>query len=549
MTMSATNRRFTALLSLVLSVCVLSIAWVMLSPSAYAETSQEQTQLVDGDVVKTATNPDVYILKITSSGAKYKRLIINPDIFESYGHLRWENIKTISPTVMDEYKTSTLVRSVVDGILYELFPEGDGGTKRIFLSDTYDADSVFSINQQEVLLYATVDNTPTTPPTTSPSSQHGVPSVSMATPTGLNLTLSGTDIILSWNAVSGATEYVLAYCGGTISCNDPTKITVPGATTYTLAMEQFGILYSFSIYARSASAFSLWSDWLSIGVRPEPPVTLETPTNVRAVRSENQANLSWDLVVGATEYVVLYCGGDVSCNSPQEAVVSRPEYTVPLATSYAQYSFSVLARTDNRFSSWSPWVSLTTVDTQQPVGSFDTPTGFVATVSGTHASLSWNAVNTATGYVIAYCGGSIDCSAPRKVSTEATTYRVPLSQYNAVYSFAVLARRVNTFSAYTNWVRVVSPARSEVLDAPSNLNVTVAGTNVVLSWSTVSGAKDYVIAYCGGSILCSSPQTLSVSGSTYVFPLTSTGVQYSFAVLARNDGVLSPYTDWVRVNT
>ena len=58
---------------------------------------------------------DIYIVKITGSKL-FKRLILNPTIFESYGHLRWEDVISVSPQTLNQYRTSDLVR--------EVYPDG-----------------------------------------------------------------------------------------------------------------------------------------------------------------------------------------------------------------------------------------------------------------------------------------------------------------------------------------------------------------------------------------------------------------------------------------
>lgn len=100
----------------------------------------------EGAIVKTANNPDVYIVKYLN-GKSYKRLVLNPQVFQSYGHLKWENLLTIDQTTMDSFLTSDLVR--VDGQtqIYRLTPNGDSGSK-ILVGDTalLDGDSVYTIN-------------------------------------------------------------------------------------------------------------------------------------------------------------------------------------------------------------------------------------------------------------------------------------------------------------------------------------------------------------------------------------------------------------------
>ncbi len=71
--------------------------------------------IIDGDLIRPQGGIDVYIVKIipsTSSGQaaeKFKRLVLNPEIFNQYGHLKWENIKDVNQTIVDNYKTSDLV--------------------------------------------------------------------------------------------------------------------------------------------------------------------------------------------------------------------------------------------------------------------------------------------------------------------------------------------------------------------------------------------------------------------------------------------------------
>lgn len=107
----------------------------------------------EGAIVKTADNPDVYIIKHIG-GKDYKRLILNPQVFRSYGHLRWENLITIDQASMDSFLTSELVR--VDGTdaIYRLAPDGDSGSK-LLVEDTngLDLGSVYTINETDFQNY------------------------------------------------------------------------------------------------------------------------------------------------------------------------------------------------------------------------------------------------------------------------------------------------------------------------------------------------------------------------------------------------------------
>ena len=75
--------------------------------------------IVDGDLITTSASFDIYIVKLKND-KKFKRLILNPDIFNSYGHLEWGNVKTVSQEVQDAYTTATLVIEVnPDGSVFD----------------------------------------------------------------------------------------------------------------------------------------------------------------------------------------------------------------------------------------------------------------------------------------------------------------------------------------------------------------------------------------------------------------------------------------------
>jgi hypothetical protein len=110
------------------------------------KTTSSFLALNEGDIVKTIDNPDVYIIKYKNQ-KQYKRLILSPSVFNSYGHLKWSNLKIVSQSQLDSYTTSSLVRETTDPAIYELFPDGDKGERRVLdTTKPYDTDSVYEIN-------------------------------------------------------------------------------------------------------------------------------------------------------------------------------------------------------------------------------------------------------------------------------------------------------------------------------------------------------------------------------------------------------------------
>jgi len=124
------------------------------------------TNIVDGDIIqcKSCSNPfAVYIVKIVG-GTKYIRHIVSLEIFNHYGHLKWENLKQVDS--LNNYSLSGWVR-VNTGTngnagptdkVYEI--NGDqtkhwiNMTAEQFLSHGGSENAIYSVNQGELNLYA-----------------------------------------------------------------------------------------------------------------------------------------------------------------------------------------------------------------------------------------------------------------------------------------------------------------------------------------------------------------------------------------------------------
>jgi len=143
---------------LLVILIVMNITW-LLSGFIFTARAIEISDIKDGDLVRAIDSFDVWIVKYvpsTSSGQadkKFKRLILNPEVFNMYGHLRWEDIEDVDSSIMDSFIESTLVRAVGDSRVYKLYPTGDTGEKRlietmeIFDAWGFDWDAVYSINE------------------------------------------------------------------------------------------------------------------------------------------------------------------------------------------------------------------------------------------------------------------------------------------------------------------------------------------------------------------------------------------------------------------
>jgi hypothetical protein len=170
--------------------------------------------IVEGDIVKTASNPDVYIVKYMGA-KKFKRLILNPQVFNSYGHLSWSKIKTVTQAEIDAFTVSELVRAVNDPKVYRLTsaPNSDTGqrqwlnmTAAEFVAAGNDWDSIYEINAVDRDNYTVSSDVTPTGVTPAP------------VPTGAGVTLSlASDTPAAQQVAGGATDFVFAkvnFAGG-----------------------------------------------------------------------------------------------------------------------------------------------------------------------------------------------------------------------------------------------------------------------------------------------------------------------------------------------
>lgn len=114
--------------------------------------------LKEGDVIRASGDLDIFI--VNEFG--YKRLFINPQIFNLYGHLGWDKVKTVTPVARDAFGTSGLFRVDGDSKVYVLeVISGDVGTlhwlnmtgAQAVAQDPNFAKKVFTINALEKGLY------------------------------------------------------------------------------------------------------------------------------------------------------------------------------------------------------------------------------------------------------------------------------------------------------------------------------------------------------------------------------------------------------------
>ncbi|HAQ05780.1 TPA: hypothetical protein DCP13_03235 [Candidatus Azambacteria bacterium] len=109
----------------------------------------------EGDLIRGPDGIKVYI--VNAKG--YKRHIFNPAVLGMYGHLKWENIKSVDQATLDSYMISDIYRAAGDTKVYQTAQDGIKKwfdmTAEQYVASGYSWDQVFIVNGAERDYYTT----------------------------------------------------------------------------------------------------------------------------------------------------------------------------------------------------------------------------------------------------------------------------------------------------------------------------------------------------------------------------------------------------------
>ena len=383
-----------------------------------------------------------------------------------------------------------------------------------------------------------------------------------ATPANLAATASNSQVVLSWDAAAGATEYRVYRADtpdGTLTrIAEGTAIT---ETTYTDADTGFtgGTTYRYTVRAVvRAGDDSTEESGDSNEVSALPLPLPAAPTNLTATPGNAQVTLSWDAVTGATEYRIYRAAtanGDLIRVVTDPAVITAETYIETGLTNGTTYRYVVRTVSSNEESANSDEASTTPIPPPTP------PTGFTAASSDTRVNLSWTAVTGATSYRI-YRSATATGDLTRVADNITGTTHIDGDLTNGTaYRYAV--RGVNSAGESGNsTVESVTPeddhgnSRSAATALTSgtemtgvlacqlnphdedyfSLPVTIAasGTPVQLTISSTANASASIILQDSNGMRIQSsslrtgspPQTITTTG-TYYFRIACTDVELS----------------------
>jgi fibronectin type 3 domain-containing protein len=207
------------------------------------------------------------------------------------------------------------------------------------------------------------------------------------TPTGLTAAAGNAQVLLSWNASTGATSYNVKR--GTVSGGPYTVVGTPSTPSFTDTGVSNGTTYFYVVSAVNANGESANSGEVTATPHGSPPAT---PTGLSAAAGNAQVSLSWSASTGATSYNVkrsTVTGGPYTV----VGTPTSPSFTDTSVSNGTTYFYVVSAVNANGESANSGEVTATPHGSPPP-----TPTGLAALAGNAQVSLSWNASTGATSY-------------------------------------------------------------------------------------------------------------------------------------------------------
>lgn len=201
-------------------------------------------------------------------------------------------------------------------------------------------------------------------------------------PTSLTAKAGNSKVILSWNAVTGATGYNVkrsTTAGGpytTVGANVSTTSYVDTAITN-------GTTYYYVVTAVNSAAESAKSNEASA-------TPIAAPTNLTAAAGDSQVTLSWTSVTGATNYSVKR---STTAGGPYTTIANNvigTSYIDNSVTNGTMYYYVVAALNSTAESANSNEVFATPI--------VSAPINLAAISGNSQVDLSWEGVKTASGY-------------------------------------------------------------------------------------------------------------------------------------------------------
>jgi len=340
-------------------------------------------------------------------------------------------------------------------------------------------------------------------------------------PANLSASAGNGLVSLFWPAAPGATGYNILRSTtsgsgySTIAANivGPTCGSVDDTAAYADTNAANGTTYYYVVQAINPNGGSN-SVQVSASPSASTPAAPATPTNLVATAGNNQVTLKWNASAGAARYLIqrtvltigavtTYTAGGINPYAVINSYVTGTNYADTALANNVTYSYLVSAANANGQGANSAAVSATANPALPPP-----PTGLAGSANYNTASLSWNPVAGAFGYLLQR---ATSIAGPYTIVQNPwwlSLYSDAGLNYNTTYYYEVASVNFAGISSNSAPLAVTTgPVNPNLIAVPAN-------SQVSLSWSTSPGATNYAL------------QRATVSGGPYTTIVSTTNTTY-----------------------
>ncbi len=310
-------------------------------------------------------------------------------------------------------------------------------------------------------------------------------------PASISATSTANSVTISWNAVSGASGYL-------VRCGSASYDVSASGTSYTVTGLAQNTSYSYQICCKSADGTGNYSSSRTIKTLMQTPAV---PVNIRKSATGTTATVSWDAVSGATGYSIQFNGSVYSTTATSKTFTGL--------TAGRSYSFKVCAKNGSVTGSYSADMTVTTA----PVP----PATVSATSTEDSVTVSWSAVSGAAGYTLSFGGTNYEMPAT------STSYTLTGLKENTSYSYQVCSKSVDGSGSYSSAKSVKTLEQG--LTVPTGISHRSTDTSVTVSWNAVTGALGYDVKFNGS--------VYSVTGTSREFTGLYSDRSYSYQIRSK----------------
>ncbi len=346
---------------------------------------------------------------------------------------------------------------------------------------------------------------------TSPYSTEQTVTTAPKPPTGISATSTTNAVTIKWNKVTGAGTY-------TVNFNNRNHMASGGSISLKIDGLNPNTTYNYKICCNNADGSGAFSAVQSIKTQAAASSQLpSTPSGITKISTESSAKISWSAVSGATGYDLKFNGGVYSLAGTSTNFTGLSANT--------GYKFQVRAKNAKGTSPYSTEQTVTTAP--------KAPTGISATAATNAATVKWNKVTGATGYILKFNNRDYN------IGANATSYTVSGLNPKTTYSYKMCCKNADGTGAYGTSQSVTT--KGALPGVPTGIQKKSTDNSITVSWNPVANATGYDFKLLG--------REYSMTATSKTMTGLSSNNRYPFQVRAKNAEGTSAYSAEQTVTT